>query len=650
MSVADELRDGVNKKIEEPKTKTEPVKTQSSERTSRPSPSKEQTASQPQRISDEQQPETRPYQTTEAETRSSNNNRRYGADDGSDDTDEESTGAIEEETPETIEINAAAAEEEKKKEREKAKTISDKNIRKLFDPDYDPTAPDEDDTKVGETGTTYDHDQKTDVNTDPIKVQKGDFIDFLMEDVVLNGFVGWSCGKVAGLAGGITYEIAEFGYHKTMRDPYRWGKKKWNEYKEKRDKERVEELKKAAKNRAAEEDLTPHENDSERAKFIKKLLRHHNSNLDAIEGLTSKYSIDYLAKKIEEGKLENTTFEKLSPELNASLQKSFAELKKLAPEDKEEALEYLKENLKESLLKEQQVACLASAYAASRMMNAKNKDKNYKNGASDEQINQEYQLLYLNARKQILENMKNENFSMDKLIENVGTAFDTELNNHKKLDKIEKNNSNETFDVKNSVLDKMRPQYGSQETDETIEEQLKEAKDKCTLLESDLRHIDSSRAAVKKLKDALQAGTPLHSAVSINDNEKDINNGQKNTKTSFMNAKGDNISLSSSNNQSINMTAKDKNGNSAIPSINDFEVVFNGLRNKRTEFAIGNISNDEFKARMIIAASNTGTKITNLDKRGAVNHAALSPETKAILQQKNIKLPQRQQAQEQKGR
>lgn len=628
MSVANELRDGVNKKIEEPKNKTEPVKIQNSERTSRPSSSNEQTSPQP---------ENRPYQT-ETEYTAHDGRRAYGA------------GTAGAPDPETVEINAAAAEEEKKKEREKYKTISDKDIRKLLDPEYDPTAPDEDDTKVGETGTTDDHDQKTDVNTDPIKVQKGDFIDFLMEDVVLNGFVGWSCGKIAGLAGGITYEVAEFAYHKTMRDPYRWAKKKYNEYKEKRDKERVEELKKAAKIRAAEEDLTPQANDSERTKFIKKMLKHHNSNLDAIEGLASEYSIDALVKNIEQGKLENTTFAKLSPELNASLQKSFAELKKMAPEDKQEAVEYLKEHLKESLLKEQQIAIIASTYAATRMMNAKNKDNNYKNGASDEQINQEYKLIYMNARKEIVENMKNENFDMDKLIENVQKAFDTELNSHKKLDKIEKDNSNETYEVKNSVLDKMRPKYGSQETDETIEEKLKETKDKCDMLESDLRHIDGCRAATKKLREALQTGTPLHSAVSINDNEKDAGNSQKGSRTSFQNAQGENISLSSFNNQSINITAKDKNGNSAVPSINDFEAVFNGLRNKRTEFAIGNIANDEFKARMIIAADNTGTKITNLDKRGAVNHAALSPETKAILQQKNIKLPQRQQAQEQKGR
>ncbi len=544
--------------------------------------------------------------------------------------------------PGTVVINAAGNDDdEKNKEKEKIKTISDKNIRKLFDPDYDPTAPDDDDAKVGEVGTTDDKDQKTDVNTDPIKIQSGDFIKFLMEDVVLNGFAGWIGGKAAGAVGAITYNVAEWTYHKTMRDPYRWLGKKYHEYKEKREKERVEELKKAAKTWTEENDLKPHENDSERAKFVKKMLRRHNANLEQIEGLSSQYSIDFLIKNIEEGKLEQVKFERLSPELNKALKDRLNMLKEAAPEEREAQLNYLRENLKEALLQEQQIACLASAYAATRMMHEKNKNPDYNAHASDGQLSQEYELYYLNARAKILEQMRNPNFSMDKTIDSFNSMFETEFNNHKKLDQIEKSNSSEVFEVKNPKLTEAinNHTYGS---GGDIDEELKSANETCESLAQELAEIKRQRDNLAKFKKNLQKGIPLHTAIRINDNERNTVQSDKVSQTSFQNGQGEKVSLSTTDNKSINITAKDKEGKPKIPSITDFETVFNGLKNKRSEFEIGNIVNDEFKARMIIAAANTGIKITNLETRGAVNHAMLSQETKKALQQKNIVLPQKQ--------
>lgn len=626
MSVAEELRNGVNEQIDNP-PKPNPVKekTQGSDKTARP----------------ETPPTPQTQENQSYDSRPEPQSQTYGA------------GGTP--TPSGTVVINAAAEEEEEKYNESVKTISDKNIRKLFDKNYDPTAPEEDDVNVGETGTTHDHDPKTDANLDPIKVQKGDFIDFLMEDVVLNGFVGWIGGKLAGASGVIVYDVSRWAFKKTISDPAKYIGKKFNKFKEKSEKERVEDLKKAAKTWTEENDLKPLDNDSARTVYIKKILHHHNANLEQIEGLSSQYSIDTFTKHIKEGNFEKITFSNLSPELNESIQKRFAEMKKMAPADQEAAINFLTENLKDAMLKEQQIACVVSAYAATRMMNEKNKNPAYNANASNSQIGEEYNQLCLNAREEVLRQMSNPSFDMEKLITEVNTMFETEFANHKKLDQKEKNNSNETIEIKNETLDRLLPQYGSstanseeellkknkekqQEIDSYNErlERLKEERLKVNQAKENGNHREVPPASYDRQKGTAEAvlNTELRffeqmesSSVSINfSNQK----AEKETFLPSLNGKpGDFISMSfDSNDNKLNLGMKDKED---IPAIEDFSVAMNALKKQGKTISFGEIENDEYKARLFIAACNNGVKITNL-KDVKILPKNLTPETSKSLQ------------------
>ena len=378
----------------------------------------------------------------------------------------------------TEESSTPPQPEEKKKEVK----VSDKPVKKkltvtdrmtsLLTPDQLKEIEEQENKEnVGKMDITDDKNEKLHADFDPIKIEQGDFIDFLMKDIVIAG-TQWIGGKViAQPIAVVSYSVARFGYHKLLRDPYRWGKEKYQERKARSEKQKKEALEENLKSYEKMTNLEPSPDDDATTAFSKTVRLMHNNTLKAINTLKAAENIDLLTQKAIDGTLENIQDSNLPPHINASLQKMAQAIKaqNLTDEQKANLKEYLHQQIDERLLTEHNAIAFASLMTATVLMNKKNKDQNFDANMSPKEISRQYSAIYLKYQQIFYNEINNEQGKYktpEALVKAANEAFVTEkenvLNGHyNEKGKIPTNNKLEEINHNFNYTPNGDERYGS---------------------------------------------------------------------------------------------------------------------------------------------------------------------------------------------
>lgn len=278
------------------------------------------------------------------------------------------------------------------------------------------------DKKYAKINGTFDDPDYGDAENEPIKIEQGDMIEFLMKDVVLAS-AGWAGGKVSGVIGLYSYRTLSAIHHKTTAKAGKWVAKGWDSYWKERHEKRLKRLEDAEKNKIPQEDCTPNENDDRTTAFAKETYALYNKyavNQDALTKYENiKMLVDFAINHPMKDLNKLKPAENRPPEYIAmakALRRNIDNNPNFDRErDRETLLNMVAENAQETIL----YTKFATAYASARMLHEKEKNPDK---FADMETNAVFKIFHSEARKLYLSELRKINHDQRNIMEGNTSA------------------------------------------------------------------------------------------------------------------------------------------------------------------------------------------------------------------------------------